>query len=498
MEAYRWPLVAEFLDRSDELRTLEQWWESADRMPINLFGRRRVGKSWLFRRFAHGKPAVILVAERRAPRTQLLRFAESLEAVLGVRPDIGDLATLFRVLFRLARTDKTLVVVDEFPFLLPVAREDAERELSAIQAVIEEERDASRLKLVLCGSSVAQMEALMGERNPLHGRLVALHARPLRYPEADAFLSTLAPLRRLERYAVTGGVPRYLTELGRGDLRRVVCSRVLDRNGPLWNEAPVILEQELRQPAVYFSILEQLAGGDKVVEDVARGARLENSTVSRYLATLADLRIVRRALPAGAHASARTGRWRIEDAFFRFWFRYVFPYQSELETGLRPDDLWDAQIKPTLSEHVAPVFEDLCREWTRAHYGRTAQRVGPWWGQARHDLRRRSERTTEEIDIVGISRGRVALVGECRWRDRAMDANVLRELHELKLPALRQAGHRIAEDLRIVLFSRGGYSRSLTRAASVEAHIDLVDVERLTASEQRPELESNQRRTPLV
>jgi AAA+ ATPase superfamily predicted ATPase len=450
-------------------------------MPVNLFGRRRVGKSWLFRRFAHGKPAVILVAERRAPGTQLSRFAASLEAVVGVRPDIGDLATLFRVLFRLARTDKTLVVIDEFPFLLPVAGEDAERELSAIQAVMEEERDASRLKLMLCGSSLAQMDALMGERNPLHGRLVPLHARPLRYPAAHAFLATLAPLRRIERYAVTGGMPRYLSELGRGDLRRVVCSRVLDRNGPLWNEAPAILEHELRQPAVYFSILEQLAAGDRVVEDVARGARLENSTVSRYLATLADLRIVRRVLPAGAPATARTGRWRLEDPFFRFWFRYVFPYQSELETGLRPEDLWEAEIKPTLSEHVAPVFEDLCREWTRAQYGRTAQRVGPWWGQARHDLRRRSERTTEEIDVVGIRRGTVTLVGECRWRNRAMDGNVLRELDELKLPALRQAGHRIADDLRVVLFSRGGYSRSLTRAASVDTGVDLVDIERLAA-----------------
>lgn len=87
----------------------------------------------------------------------------------------------------------------------------------------------------------------------------------------------------------------------------MICSRVLDRNGPLWNEARSVLEGELRQSGVYFSILEQLATGAKEVERIASGARIENSIVSRYLATLADLRIVRREFPAGAAPSSRGG-----------------------------------------------------------------------------------------------------------------------------------------------------------------------------------------------
>jgi AAA+ ATPase superfamily predicted ATPase len=49
MDMYNWPLVGEFLDREDELARLEEWWTGPDRMPINLYGRRRVGKSWLLR-----------------------------------------------------------------------------------------------------------------------------------------------------------------------------------------------------------------------------------------------------------------------------------------------------------------------------------------------------------------------------------------------------------------------------------------------------------------
>lgn len=481
MDAYEWPLVAEFLDREDELARLEEWWDGDERMPINLYGRRRVGKSWLLRRFAHGKPAVILSSERLATGTQLSRFATLLEPGLGVRPEIPDLATLFRVVFRLASKAKALVVIDELPWLLPATTAGLERALSSIQAVMEEERDSSRLKLVLCGSAISQMQALMSERGPLHGRLRALEVRPLRYPHARVFLDTLDSVQRIERFAITGGMPRYLSELGHGDLKRVICSRVLDRNGPLWNEGRTVLEQELKQPGVYFSILEQLATGEKEVEEIASAARIENSVVSRYLATLAELRIVRRKLPAGAAASSRGGHWELSDPFLRFWFRFVFPFQAELEAGLRPEDLWDSTVKPALSSHVAPVFEDLCRDWTRVTYGRAAQRFGGWWGNSRNDLRRTGERTTEEIDIVGLTGGRVTAIGECRWRNRAMDANILNEIDDYKLPALRQAGYQIDEHVQMLLFSRSGYNSTLKEAASESKRLRLVSIDELAS-----------------
>lgn len=475
MDAFEWPLLDEFLDREEELARLEQWWQDAERAPINLYGRRRIGKSWLLRRFAHGKPAVILACERLAAGTQLARFADLLQAPLGVRPEIPDVATLLRILYRLAEERKALVVIDEFPWLLPGAEAEAERVLSAIQAVMEDARERSSLKLILCGSAIEQMRALMSARGPLHGRLTALELRPLRYDQARVFLEGLQPAARIERFAIAGGVPRYLAALGGGEIGAAVCSAVLDHNAPLFNEARTILQQELVQPGAYFSILEQLATGEKDVARIAGGARMENGAVSRYLATLADLRIVRRKLPVGARASARGGHWECSDPFLRFWFRFVFPYQAELESGLDARDLWEAVVRPALPDHAAPVFERLCREWTRSRYGRLAQRVGGWWGNARNELRRTGERTTEEIDIVGLAGDRVTLIGECRWRTRAMDADVLRDIEQYKLPALRQAGLRVDErSVQVLLFSRSGFSRALDRAAADEERIMLV------------------------
>lgn len=476
-QEYRWGLVGAFLDRHGELSLLEEWWASAERMPINLYGRRRVGKSWLFRRFAHGKPAAVLVAHRLHAGAQLSSFSEYLEPLVGVRPDLPDVPALFRVLFRAARDRRILVVIDEFPWLLPGTESGDEAVLSQIQAVFEEEQHRSRLKLILCGSLVGQMEALQGERSPLHGRLRPLQLRTLAYQEASLFFAGLDPLRAFERYAIAGGMPRYLDELSGGNVRAAVCKKVLDRNGVLWDEARTILEQELREPKVYFALLSALATGDKELGEITNRARLSSSQASKYLAVLEDMRIVRRRLPVLAPREARNGLWHLDDPFFRFWFRFVFPYQDELENGLAAEDLFDSEVAPALPDHVAPAFESWSRGWTRRRFGGRASTVGAWWGPALHSLRRSKERFSEEIDIVGVGRGRVSVVGEVKWRNQALDVSVLGDLEKFKLPALQQAGFKIASDVDRVLVSKGGYTDGLRRAAAGDPHIHLVDVE---------------------
>lgn len=480
---YDWSRVDEFIDRAAEIDRLEAWWASDERMPVNLYGRRRVGKSWLVRRFAHGKPAVILVSERLAEGAQLTRFAEQLTPMLdGVTPDLPDVAALFRVLFRVARDSKVLAVIDEFPWLLGTSSKEVDRTLSAIQAVMEQERDRSKLKLVVCGSAVAQMEALQSERNPLHGRLVPLELRPLPYGRASAFLGGDDDQDRFVRFAVAGGMPRYLAALADGDLRGRVCDQLLRPDAPLWNEGRTIVGQELREPAVHFSILEQLASGEREVSELANALRTTSGPVSKYLSTLTHLRLVRKDLPFGASPTDRGSHWVLEDPFLRFWFRFVFPFQADLEAGLAAEDLFDSEIGPALADHVAPVFEDLCREHVRAAMGGTATKVGRWWGNALDRLRRSGDRSTEEIDVVGTARNRVTLVGEVKWTTKPLGEDVLRDLAAYKVPALEQDGFRLAGELTTVLFSRSGYTPGLRSRAEDDGRLVLVDVARMLST----------------
>lgn len=72
---------------------------------------------------------------------------------------------------------------------------------------MEQNRDPSRVKLILTGSTIGQMDALQAERNPLHGRLIPLSLWPMQFPETTLLMDLNDPLEQLTRYAVAGGCP---------------------------------------------------------------------------------------------------------------------------------------------------------------------------------------------------------------------------------------------------------------------------------------------------
>jgi AAA+ ATPase superfamily predicted ATPase len=484
MKRYAWEPRRQFADRGEDLARLESWWASGTRDAMVLLGRRRVGKSWLFRRFAHGKPAVLLVADERLPTTQMGRFAAQLEPELGFRPALHDLRTLVELLYRLGRERKILAVIDEFPYLLP---EGAARRriLTEMQAAMEEEREQSQTKLLLCGSLIGQMDSLLSSQSPLHGRLQSLDIWPMTFAEARTLSErTDSSEQRVARYAITGGMARYLAELGKGrDLRGLVCERVLDRRGPLFDDPRGVLEQELRSPATYFSILEELADHPAQLEHLTRALSLDSKRLSPYLETLQRMRLVSASLPVGAPQQARSRRYSIGDGFIRFWFRFVFPNQEGLQSGLRPEDVWDADVEPFLADFVAPAFEALCVRYTRLTHGATASRVGSWWGRALNRQRRLGARFSEEIDVAAAQRKTLRVVGECKWTTEPMPKAVLVQLREFKIPAVAEENRlKVARDgPQVLLFSRSGFRRDLKAAVQDDPRVTLVELDELVA-----------------
>jgi uncharacterized protein len=473
---YQFRALPSFRDREAERAQLDRWWD--DRRELRAFalhGRRRAGKSWLFRAFAHGKEADIFVADNRTERDQLDHFAGQLEAELGFRPHLPDAGAFLTLLFRRARQGRRLAVIDEFPLLW-----QANRSLpSILMRVMEEEAVDSQLKLVICGSHVAMMEELFAERNPLFDRTRPMPVHPFDFSQALAFLDSFSAVEAIERYAVAGGMASYLAELSvPAPLRELIVDRVLDPHGALFNEPRTVLAQELVTPHTYFSILGALAEGAVSWSDLLARSGVDGKSLGKYLGTLVQLRIVESRQPVTeTNRDARRRQYQIRDGFLRFWFRFVLSLQAELEAGLDPAEVHRVAVEPSFTGFVAPVFEEIARAWVRRRANEGAGRVGAWWGPALHTLRRSGDRTSEEIDVVAVSGRTVTLVGECRWRSDPVDVMLLKELHDFKLPALAQVpGLTISPDCRLVVFSKGGFTDGL-RAAAAREGVQLVTAE---------------------
>lgn len=66
-DPYLFQSIEAFRNRAAELEAIAEWFDNeAEWRAMTLYGRRRAGKSWLFRAFAHGRDADIFVASTRA------------------------------------------------------------------------------------------------------------------------------------------------------------------------------------------------------------------------------------------------------------------------------------------------------------------------------------------------------------------------------------------------------------------------------------------------
>jgi AAA+ ATPase superfamily predicted ATPase len=193
---------------------------------------------------------------------------------------------------------------------------------------------------------------------------------------------------------------------------------VFDPRGPLFNDPREVLEEELRAPGVYYSLLEELSTGPKSLAELGRVLGRRTPDLQGYLKTLRGMRVVDRWAPVTARTDERNHRWALEDDFMRFWFRFVFPYQEDLKTWLPTDVLYREEIAPQMNDHLASTFERLCQRWVLR--SGTATRVGSWWGNALNEHRRDKSRMSEGVDVVGLTRSVVTVVGECKWTGDSM------------------------------------------------------------------------------
>ncbi|WP_187146741.1 AAA family ATPase [Pyrobaculum neutrophilum] len=149
----------------------------------------------------------------------------------------------------LLRGERTVLIFDEFPYLVDVDPSV----LSRFQRLWDEVLSRTEVFLVLCGSSVSVMEGeVLGYRSPLYGRRTAswkLGELPL---SAVKFFYPRPFEERL--YGVAGGVPMYLRRFDASlPFWENVRREFFTKGGFLYEEAEFLLRQVLSRGTTPWS-----------------------------------------------------------------------------------------------------------------------------------------------------------------------------------------------------------------------------------------------------
>lgn len=262
------PLVG----RAQEREVLRAALTSDQAELVTVYGRRRVGKTFLIRQVFDTRAFELVGIHRASLQTQLANFSRVLSEATSAAAPLTPPADWYEAFAQLRaflepllrrRSSKQVVFFDEVPWL-------AGRR-SGFLAAFEHFWNSwagtqPKLVVVLCGSAASWMlEHIVSQRGGLHHRVTRrLRVEPFTLAEAEALLSArrieLGRYQTIELYLALGGIPHYLSlvEPGRSaaqTIDRLCCAP----NGVLYDEFSNLLASLFEQSERHHAVVRALA-----------------------------------------------------------------------------------------------------------------------------------------------------------------------------------------------------------------------------------------------
>lgn len=462
--------MPKFINRVEELNTLEQEFARDGSSLVILYGRRRVGKTALCTKFMENKNALYFLATEESEALNRNQFkaltAEYLNNQLLALASVDNWDILFQTIVETKTAQKRVLILDEFQYLGKLKHAFP----SIFQRIWDTILKPENIMVILCGSLIHMMEAqTLNYGSPLYGRRTAqIKLRQIAFSHYGDFYPTAGPKDLIPLYSVTGGVPKYIELFHQtGDIFQEIDKNILNHSSFLYDEPNFLLQNEVTEVGSYFSIIRTIAAGNQKLGKIAASLEVPQSQLTRYLKTLTDLDILVREVPVTEKSpdKSKKGLYKIKDNFLLFWFRFVYPNKSYLETGHK-ELVMQRLMQSFADNHVSFIYEDICRAqiWTLAAQKKLPflpEKVGRWW-----------DNKDAEIDIVAVSEssGHI-LFGECKYWNSPAGINALEKLKE---KSSLVDWNRQTRRASFILFSLNGFTPELQTLAARDQSLILV------------------------
>lgn len=390
-----------FVGRKRELEKLNKVYGQG--MAVLIYGRRRVGKSTLIKKFCEGKNYLYLTCIGDSILSNLEYIHRMVTEYRGV--DSGDyhsILDMVRDLARICTDGNNIIVIDEYQYL-----KKADRSIdSFIQQLIDDTLQHSQSTLILCGSAVSMMKGT-GEdgNNPLYGRFgCRMHLGPLSFEDCRAFHPDMPDHDLMMLYLTFGGIPRYHKGSDCRTFKEFFIRNCLE-DPWVADEALFLLNTDFPNSSECDHVLKVIAQGSVTPKEIQERTGLG----TRYVAivkALMDNGVLDTVRPMLRGAKRST--YYIQDVFLSFYYGVLRERDNLLEHKDR-EKVYEL-IHPYLKTHLGVVFERYCMDVLRREY--PVIDIGRWWiDDPKRDIH-------EDIDIVAevsFGRYRVNIFAECKF-----------------------------------------------------------------------------------
>lgn len=364
--------MAKIIGREIEQQQLGRLLDSKEAEFLVVYGRRRVGKTFLIRNyfkdqfsFYHTALSPLELEEKDLLQAQLENFASSLRRY-GAEIDKLPKSWLeaFDMLIDLLKlkspSEKIIVFMDEMPWL--------DTPKSSFVTAFEHfwngwAAGQDNLLLVACGSATTWIvDKLLANKGGLYNRVTReMHLSPFTLKECEEYYQehgvVMDRYDQVQCYMAIGGIPYYMSFIEPGySLAQNLDHLFFTKNGKLTLEFSRLFGSIFSSPEPYKQIIRLLGNCREGLkrEDIAQHLNMSSGgTLSKLLEALVVSDFVTRYQYFGK--SKREVYYKLTDFYSLFYIRFV-----EKQRNMKVDFWQNNQLTPSVTAWRGLAFEDVC------------------------------------------------------------------------------------------------------------------------------------------
>lgn len=354
------------IGRNYEQTLIRNYYNSEKAELIAIYGRRRVGKTFLVKKMFGDEFAFSFTGMYEMPRSkQLKEFRRNLERYSGKKfnnpKDWFEAFNMLRDYLDTLHQEKIVVFLDELPWMDTFKG-------NFLGAFGEFWNDwgstKAGFKLYVCGSATTWMVSkFIGDKGALYGRVCRpIHLAPFTLRETEQFLREIKEMELnrkqiLDIYMILGGIPYYLDMLIKGQpINRSIDDLFFREGAPLKEEFDFLFRSLFKESKIYRRVVETLSGKMKGMsrQEILESLKLqEGGNLTEVLDNLVKCDFIRKYTHIGKEE--KDAQYQLIDCFSFFHLRFVSTNSGQDER------FWsNMEGRGTINAWSGYAFEIVC------------------------------------------------------------------------------------------------------------------------------------------
>jgi len=427
--------MSNLIARLEECELLKAMLHSDQAEFLALYGRRRIGKTFLIQNFfAKQKCLFFRVTGQKngSLQEQIRGFTASISQAFYQGAELNGKDNWFDAFesLRLAiltnsKPDQKIVLFfDEFPWM--VGRKS--RLLETLEYFWNHYwSNEPLIKLIICGSSAAWIiRKIINQKGGLHNRITRkIQLKPFKLKELKAFLASkglrLNHKQITEIYMATGGVPYYLASVMKGQTSTQIIDLLAFRqDGLLFNEFDNLFSSLFEDSQAYIDLLRLVSKSRYGLEqsELIKGAQLSSGgTAVKKLNELVQTGFLMKFKP---HFHKKRGTYyRLIDEYTHFYLSWIEPIKNTLLNESMDPGYWEhLHGTPAWNAWAGYSFESICYQHLseiRKALGLNPTAIPDTW---RYLPKKEESMTGAQIDLLFDRRDDAINLCEIKFTDK--------------------------------------------------------------------------------